>query len=168
MSLDITLTEGDGDFPGSAPIVAGLVEALLAGSPPASWEHDIGYNYLVHQGSVSPIAVQAFPYFIHVLNDAPIDTETRESLMHLCAEVFPATAKHETDRLMLLQHIGHLLRPNREWADKVHLLSSYIRVAATDDYLAESLESLLDETCPACGEPVLAPLGRGKPAGARP
>lgn len=158
MTPEINLSEGDGDYPGSAQIVADLIRALAAGSPPDRWEHDIAYNYLVHQGTVLNLGIQAFPHLIAVLNDCSLDQGTSESLVHLCAMIFPTTQRANTDRLALLGQIGELLQPDRQWADKVHLLSAYARVAAADDLFAESLESLLETTCPHCGEIVLNEL----------
>lgn len=79
-------------------------------------------------------------------------------MVHLGARIFPATRRSRSDRQSLLGHIGDLLQPDCAWSDKVYLLAAYARVAAADDYLADSLESLLGATCPGCGEPVLTAL----------
>jgi hypothetical protein len=159
----IDLIEGRGDFAGSAPIVADLIRSLAAGSPPDRWEQDIAYNYLVHQGVVTGLGVRAFPYLIALLNKSLPDRHTRESVVHLCPRIFPATQRSPSDRQSLLGQIGDLLQPDREWSDKVYLLSAYIRVAVADDYLADSLERLLGTTCPGCGEPVLTRLAHRNP-----
>lgn len=158
MALDINLSEGPGDFPGSAAIVAELIRSLAVGSPPDRWVHDIAYNYLVHQGTVFELGIQAFPYLISLLNHPSVDQRTSESLVHLCAMIFPQTQRASDHRLALLNRISDLMQPDRKWADKIYLLSAYVRVAAFDDFLAESLVSLLETTCPHCGEIVLSDL----------
>ena len=101
-------------------------------------------------------------YLIAILNESPLDLQVSESLVHLCATIFPATERTNADRRSLLEHIGALLQPGRKWSDKVHLLAAYARVAAADEFLADSLESLLETTCPRCGGVVLNALSDGK------
>jgi hypothetical protein len=160
---EIRLSEGDGDFPGSAAIVSDLIRSFWKGQSPEHWEHDIAYNYLVHQGTVLSLAEQAFPYLIAVLKDAPLKRELMEALVHLCSMIYPQTQRSVTDRAALLIRIGELLQPDRRWSDKVYLLSAYARVAGADSFLADSLESLLQQSCPHCGELVLSGLTESSP-----
>ena len=161
--VKVRLSPGQGETPGAAAVVANLIRDLAKGSPPDHWAHDIAYNYLVDQGTVCNLGIQAFPYLITVLKKSALDRMTLESLVHLCSEIFPATRRRDADRKALLSRIGELLQPDREWADKVHLLSAYVRVAAADDFLADSLASLLGQTCPYCGETVLSDFQSTRP-----
>src|SRR6476620_7089805 len=105
MTMEIKLS----DRLSGAAIVADLIQALANGTPPNRWEHDIAYNYLVDQGAVADLAIQAFPYLVAVLEEPLLKAKVRESLVHLCAVIFPKTQKRNEDRLTLVSHISDLM-----------------------------------------------------------
>ena len=132
-------------------IITALIDHLAAGSPPANWEHDIAYNFLVHQGSVSEEGIQAFPKLMQILRSLNPDPEIHASITFLCAEIFPATNRSEDHRENLLSAIQKQMVLCNDRRERINWLSAYTRVAANDDLLAESLLSLAEQTCPNCG-----------------
>ena len=133
-------------------IVTRLLDDLAAGSPPPNWEHDIAYNYLVDQGCVGAEGIKSFPRLIQILVESDLDSPTRSSIVFLAAEIFPATDQSDKDRRVLLSEIQTQVATCGGRRERVNWLSAYARVAANDDVLAEALLSLLDRTCPSCGD----------------
>lgn len=156
MTEDFKFVESADDFPDCGVTVTSLIQRLKGGNPPDNWEHDIAYNYLVHQGTVLPMGVQAFPHLLALTRQASLETETRHSLTHLCAHIFLATSRSADARAALLNTISELIQSASTCSDKVHLISSYARVAAGDELLADSIQNLVDITCPNCGKAVVA------------
>ena len=135
----------------SEQIVAELIDDLAAGLPPTNLEHDIAYNYLVHQGCVTAEGILAFPELMQILREQNPDPQTRGSITFLCAEIFPATNRSEDDRENLLSEIQKQMPLCKNRRERINWLSAFARVAANDDLLAEALLSLAEQTCPNCG-----------------